>query len=303
MGHQSFKTHLIAAMAVFFFAAAWAPTTTAREFLCTVNINYRQLQGVDFAFLDDLKELVQRYINNNTWTNDRFLPEERIECSMQIVFQEALTLTSFRAQLILTSTRPIHGTTTNTTVLQINDNQWEFNFSQGTPLVFETERYDALTSVIDFYIYIMLGYDYDTFSEFGGEEHFQKAKRIQQLAAAQNGIGWGGIGGGRRAGLINQLTGPRFKPLREVYFKYHFNGLDHFTTDTEGARAAVLDVLGTMQELYDDLARQYVFDVFFSTKYQELTAIFEQSNVRAQAYALLSEIDPSHLTTYNQLVQ
>ena len=303
MRHQSFKTRFIAAMAVLVFAAAWVPTASAREFLCTVDINYRQLQGVDFNFLDDLKELVQEYINENTWTEDTFLPEERIECSLQIVFQEALTLTSFRARLVVSSTRPIYGTTTNSTVLQINDSQWEFNFSQGTPLIFETERYDALTSVLDYYAYIMLGYDYDTFSEFGGEDHFQKAKRIQQLAAAQNGIGWGGVSGGRRAGLINQLTGPRFKPLRQVYFKYHFEGLDHFTTDTNRARQAVLEVLVTMQELYEDLARQYVFDVFFGTKYQEITAIFEQSNIRSQAYALLSEVDPSHLTTYNELVQ
>ncbi len=279
------------------------PDAAAREFQCTVQVNYRQLEGSGFEFLNDLDEFVENYMNKNNWTNDRFELEELIECSMTIAFLEAFTQTSFRAQLVLTSTRPIYGTTAKTTVLQISDNLWEFSFAQGTPLIFEIERYDALTSVLDYYAYLMLGYDYDTFSELGGEEYFQKARRIMQLATAANGAGWSTMNLDSRTHLVDQMTGPRFKPLREAYFEYHFFGLDHFTRDADAARKAVLAVLATMQELYDDLSRQYVFDIFFSTKYQELTSVFEQSDQSSQAYALLASVDPAHLTTYDQLVQ
>ena len=284
--------------------AAWAPGAQAQELSCRVSINFRQLGGSSFTYLNELRQLIGEYINRNTWTEDRFLPEERIECSMQIIFQEAITLTSFRAQIILTSRRPIYGTSQNTNVLQLNDENWQFDFSQGTPLVFETERYNALTSVLDFYAYIMLGYDYDTFSELGGEEHFQKARRILELAQARGAIGWDALGGDRgRADLINQLLDSRFEPLRRAYFAYHFYGLDHFISDTQNARLAVFDVLGTMQALDLDLSRQYTIDLFFSTKFQELTAIFEQSQLSAQAYGILIEVDPSHLTQYNSLVE
>jgi len=284
--------------------AAWAPGAQAQELSCRVSINFRQLGGSSFTYLNELRQLIGEYINRNTWTEDRFLPEERIECSMQIIFQEAITLTSFRAQIILTSRRPIYGTSQNTNVLQLNDENWQFDFSQGTPLVFETERYNAMTSVLDFYAYIMLGYDYDTFSELGGQEHFQKARRILELAQARGAIGWDALGGDRgRADLINQLLDSRFEPLRRAYFAYHFYGLDHFISDTQNARLAVFDVLGTMQALDLDLSRQYTIDLFFSTKFQELTAIFEQSQLSAQAYGILIEVDPSHLTQYNSLVE
>ena len=284
--------------------AGWAPGAQAQELSCRVSINYRQLSGSAFTFLDELRQLIPQYLNRNTWTDDRFLPEERIECQLQIIFQEAITQTSFRAQIVLTSRRPIYGTSQNTNVLQINDDNWQFDFSQGTPLVFETERYNALTSVLDFYAYIMLGYDYDTFSELGGEEHFQKARRILELAQARGGIGWDALGGDRgRAELITQLLDTRFEPLRRAYFDYHFYGLDHFISDTRSARLAVFDVLGTMQALDQDLSRQYTIDLFFSTKYQELTAIFEESQLSAQAYGILTEVDPSHLTQYNSLVE
>ena len=292
-----------AAIIVIALGALWAPPANAREFRCVAQVNYRQLEGSSFTFLDELKQLVEDYMNKNNWTDDSFELEELIECSMQIIFLQNLTLTSFRAQLVITSTRPIYGTTAKTIVLQVNDNQWEFTYAQGNPLVFETERYDALTTVLDYYAYLMLAYDYDTFSEMGGEEHFQKAKRIQQMAAPKNGAGWSGLDREGRSSIVDQMTGPQFRPLRLAYFQYHFNGLDHFTRDTDEARDAVLGVLATMQELYNDLARQYVFDVFFSTKYKELAAIFEESGVSSQAYALLVEVDPSHLTTYGELVQ
>ena len=144
-------------------ACAWAQPVDAREFRCTAQVNYRQLEGSGFTFLDDLPLLIEDYINKNNWTDDTFEPEELIECSIQVVISENMTLTSFRAQIIVTSTRPIYGTTAKTTVLQVNDDQWEFTYSQGTPLIFETERFDPLASVLDFYAYIMLGYDYDTF--------------------------------------------------------------------------------------------------------------------------------------------
>lgn len=275
----------------------------AREFRCTVQINYRQLEGSGFEFLDDLKEEIEDYFNNNNWTEDRFEPHELIECSLQVIFQENITLTSFRTQLILNSTRPIYGTMAKTPLLQINDSEWSFGYSQGSPLIFEIERFDALTTVLDYYAYLMLGYDYDSFSEFGGEEHFQTAKRIQQLGVASNAVGWGTIDVSGRASIVDQMTSPRMRPLRQVYFQYHIEALDLFTTDQDTARIKVLEILQTMYELYEDQSRQYVFDIFFGTKNLELVGIFEDSQERTQAYDLLADADPSRLSTYESLLE
>jgi len=277
--------------------------TEAREFQCTAQINYRQLEGSGFSFLDDLKDQIEDYLNNNNWTEDRFEPHELIDCSVQIIFQENFTLTSFRAQLILNSTRPIYGTMARTPLLQISDSEWNFNYSQGTPLIFEIERFDALTTVLDYYAYLMLGYDYDSFSEFGGEEHFQAAKRIQQLAVATNASGWSTIDVNGRARIVDQMTSPRMRPLRQVYFSYHIEALDLFTTDQDAARVKVLEVLETMSDLYEDQSRQYVFDIFFGTKNLEFVGIFEDSQERGQAYDLLADVDPSRLSTYDALIE
>ncbi|MCY4159749.1 MAG: DUF4835 family protein [Bacteroidetes bacterium] len=291
-------------IALFFFVVGLGfSDSMAREFQCTAQINYRQLEGSGFSFLDDLREQVEEYMNNNNWTEDRFELHELIECSIQIIFKESFTLTSFGAQMILNSTRPIYGTMAKTPVLQISDEEWTFNYSQGAPLVFEIERFDGLTSVLDYYAYLMLGYDYDSFSEYGGEQHFQTAKRIQQLAVASNAAGWSTIDVDGRAGIVDQMTSPRLRPLRQVYYQYHIEALDLFTLDQNAAREKVLEILQTMTELYQDQSRQYVFDIFFGTKYKELVGIFEDSDESGQAYDFLADVDPSRLSSYNALIE
>ncbi len=276
----------------------------AQELNCNVSVNYQQLQGSQYEYLRELEDQIRRYLNERRWTNDSFEEIERIDCTVQIFFESAVTLTRFRARLVLATRRPIYGTTQYTTVLQLSDPNWEFEYPQGTPLIFNPEQFHPLTSVLDFYAFIMLGYDYDTFSELGGTPFFEQARRIAELAQAAGASGWNQIGDDRsRVALITQLLDPRYRAIRQAYFRYHFEGLDHFVQDPEAARAVVLDVLRALEALHQEVARPYVMDLFFMAKYQELTAIFEGSRLAQEAFALLSELDPSHLSAYNRMVQ
>lgn len=276
----------------------------AQEFNCSVTLDYRSLSGSDFTFLEDLKDRVQEYINQNTWTDDRFLETERIDCTIQVVIEEATSLTRFRARLILASRRPIYNTTQYSTVVQFNDSNWQFNYAQGQPLVFDLETYDPLTSVLDFYAYVMLGYDYDTFEERGGTKHFEMARRIAERAQSQSAPGWSQIGDDRgRMNLITQILDPRFRVLRTAYFEYHYGGLDHFVAKAETARASVLAVLQRLEEFFDQVNRQYAIDLFFSAKSSELASVFQGSPQSSAAYDLLTELDPAHTSDYQVLVR
>lgn len=276
---------------------------TAQEFNCTVSVNYQQLTGSEFSFLTELEERAELYLNERSFTEDRYEDFERINCLMQIIFEEALTLTSFSAQVVLSTRRPIYGVPQETTIIQISDGGWQFSYAQGTPLIFDPERFDPLTSVLDFYAYLMLGYDYDTFEEFGGTPHFEKARRVAELAESQGAVGWTDLSGDRgRNDLIDQLLDPRFKSLRQTYFDFHFSGLDIFVRETEVAQQNVLDALKNLDELYDAVSRQYVLDIFFTAKADDIAAIFEESTLSSEAFNLLSRIDPANLSKYEKLV-
>jgi hypothetical protein len=289
-------------VAVFLLGTLAVPAS-AQELDCSVSLDYSQLSGSDFGYLDDLERRMREYLNTYSWTDDRFLDHERIACSFQVILQEAEGLSQFRARLIVATKRPIYGTSQSTPVVRINDPEWRFEYSRGAPLVHNLEQFDPLVSVLDFYAYIVLGYDYDTFDELGGTPHFERARQIAERARSSGGSNWAALGTERgRLDLVSELLDPRYRPFRQAMFAYHLEGLDRFVSNTEKARQNVLDALQKIQSVSQTVSRGYALDVFFSAKYQELTALFRNASMSGRAYNLLTQMDPSHSSEYNRLV-
>jgi hypothetical protein len=285
-------------------AASVVQPAPAQELACRVQIDRSQLSGSQYSFLDDLDRRIEEYMNDQNWTEDQFLSYERIACSMQIVILEAVSLTEFQARLIVTTRRPIYGTSQSTIVVRLNDPEWNFEYSRGSSLTHNLRQYDPLTSVLDFYAYVILGYDYDTFSKLGGTPHFETARRIADEARSSNDPGWSSVSGQRnRRQLISDLLAQRHRPIREAYYQYHLKGLDRFVEEPEVARKEVIGVLETLQTLSQNASNSYPLDLFFSAKYEEITAIFSDGDLSNRAYNLLTQVDPSHSTEYNKLVE
>jgi len=283
-----------------------ASPADGQELRCRVQIDDSQISGAEseFDFLDDLERQIREYMNQRSWTDDAFLPHERISCSMQIVLQESISLSEFRARLVVTTRRPIYGTSQSSVIARVNDPEWRFEYSRGSSLNHDLDRYDPLTSVLDFYAYLILGYDYDTFSPLGGTPFFDRAQTVADQAEGSGDPGWSSVGTQQtRVQLLSNLRAQRHEPLRRVYYKYHRKGLDRFVQETEAARKTLMEVLRTLRTLRDRLSQSYALNLFFATKNQELTAIFEESDLEGQAQGLLVQMDPSHSSQYNRLAE
>ncbi len=283
-----------------------ASPADGQELRCRVQIDDSQISGAEseFDFLDDLERQIREYMNQRSWTDDAFLPHERISCSLQIVLQESISLSEFRARLVVTTRRPIYGTSQSSVVARVNDPEWRFEYSRGSSLNHDLDRYDPLTSVLDFYAYLILGYDYDTFSPLGGTPFFDRAQTVADQAEGSGDPGWSSVGTQQtRVQLLSNLRAQRHEPLRRVYYKYHRKGLDRFVQETEAARKTLMEVLRTLRTLRDRLSQSYALNLFFATKNQELTAIFEESDLEGQAQGLLVQMDPFHSSQYNRLAE
>jgi hypothetical protein len=283
-----------------------APVPVSAQALdCRVQIDESQVEDQsELTFLDDLERKMQEYLNTRSWTEDRFLPHERVSCSLEIVLTEAINLSEFRARLIVTTRRPIYGTSQSSLVARINDSEWRFEHDRGTSLEYDLDRYDSLTSVLDFYAFLILGYDYDTFSLFGGTPFFEEARAVADRAEGSGDPGWSSVGTSRnRVQLLSDLLDQRHEPLRRVYYEYHRKGLDRFVSETDDARASVLGALKILQKLNRQLSRSFALSVFFQTKFEELTVLFSGSDLESQAHNLLVQMDPSHSSRYDELVE
>lgn len=290
---------------LFVLTFGWSLTTQAQEFACDVSVNNRQISGTAYDYVMELEPEIERYLNENRWSNDRFQEQERIECSIQILLTGVDSQFNYSAEAILSIRRPIYDSNRYSTVMVISDNNWRFNYSRNRSLIRDDMLFDELTSFLDFYAYVLLGLDYDTFSELGGTQFYNSALNIFELGQNSGVFGWGrSIGSQRnRFGLINDLTGNAYSDFRRALYRYHRLGLDHFTANPAGAREEAITALELIRDNKRTTTNNYLYDLFFGTKYTEIVAILLEADrgVRNRALTLLQNVDPAHSTEYQRL--
>jgi len=277
----------------------------AQEFNCDVSVNSRQISGTSFEYITELEDNLEAYINRNRWTEDRYEPHERIRCQIQIVLTNADDQYNYTSEVFFSVRRPIYNTNQESSAVVLSDSNWQFSYPRNKNLVFDELQFDNLTTFIDFYMYVILGYDYDSFSELGGAAHYNKAQTIFELGRNSGQQGWGrSIGAQRnRFGLIRDLTNPGYEGLREAIYRYHRHGLDLFTINNEEAIEEVMDAMKLIRDAKRMTSNNYLFDIFFDTKHPEIVALLRSADIqtRLEAYNLLRDVDPSHTSVYERL--
>lgn len=277
----------------------------AQEINANVSVDKSQLSSTSLDYLDQLSNKIETYINEYDWIDPNFEEGERIGLEMQITLMSVDDDYNFDAQIVIQSQRPIYNSPQKTPVLLFNDSNWAFNYTPNRTLIHDELQFDGLTSLIDFYCYIVLGYDFDSFSKLGGSDYFSEAQNIASVAQSSSSAGWSRSSTNRRnrAQLLANLTSTSYGSLRSAFYKYHRKGLDVFIKDPQKGRQQIIESLKMIQDSKQTTSRNLLYDVFFNAKYRELVSVFEdaKTNIRIKAYNLLSDIDQSHLSTYQKL--
>jgi hypothetical protein len=294
-----FVTVILFLLSLGFFSEAYSQEIQAR-----VTLNKSQIQNPSLDYLDDLVPLIENYINNLTWTEHTYQEHERIRMNIQIALV-AESNNVFDANIVVTAERPIYNTLQLTPLLIINDTAWRFTYNRNQNITRDLFQFNDIASMIDFYVYLVLGFDYDTFSELGGSTFFRQAQNILEVAQSAGATGWT-IGTGTRRNrhyLINGLNSVSHEPFRKALYRYHRHGLDLFTQNSDRARANIFGALEMIRESKRQTTDDFAFEIFFGSKSRELTAVFIDAEParRLDAYMLLSDLDPSRLSEYDRL--
>jgi len=247
----------------------------AQEIDCDVRItNKEALTAQARENLSEFLPQITQYINSYRWTREE-LANLKIKCTIDISFQGSPRDNHYSVQAFIGSQRPIYKLDRNTAVVRILDDSWEFDYVRSQPFIHNEGRYDGLLSVLDFYMYLILGYDFETYKAGDGTPYFQKALDIANLSRA--GVGWDSPSPAvySRGRLIDDLMNVKFLDFREALYRYHFRGLDLLYKDEARARKNIfraLDKIGKLQEKLN--VPSLVIRAFFDAKYQEITEIF-----------------------------
>lgn len=278
----------------------------AQELQCIVNVSAPTV-GSDQTVYPQMQDAISKYVNFRKWTDLKFEPLERIKCRMQLIINERPEVDQFRASLQVQLIRPVYGSDYESMVINIQDKDIAFKFVPFTPLEFSENNYiDELTSILNFYCYMLVGFDQESFELSSGIPYFQKAQQIVNLAGNSGGAGWRNFDGTRnRFWLVNDMLDNSLKQIHNIFYVYHRQGLDQMEKNMTLGRTAILGALRELQKLNQRYPAKYITRIFVTAKSSEIIDIFRKANMaeKAELIRIMSEIDPANGSDYEKINQ
>lgn len=266
----------------------------AQELNCKVQINTEQISGTDKAVYENLKSVVQEYMNTTRFSNVQLSMPEKIDCSILFIFKsrEANTHTcDFQIQ----SSRPVFGTNYTTGLLNFRE-QLVFEFQENQTLTFnETTISDNLNATLDFWAYIILGLDFDSFSRLGGSPFFQRAQEITSLAQGSMGENWKAQIDKNHWGWASMLSNENQPEMRVLSYAYHRLGLDVMHEKPEEGRAKIAAALEFLKPAKQFKPGSPLLSNFIETKADELINIYSKATAQEKqaTFDLLNSVYPA----------
>ncbi len=282
----------------------------AQEFKARVTVvTTRVGNNVSKNTFTTLQTALNNFINNRKWTSDKFDAAERIECNFLLNVESTDEINVYNAKLTIQAARPVFNTSYLSPIINFQDENINFKYLEFQQLEFNENRVtgnDALvsnlTAAFAYYAYMILGFDYDSFSPRGGDAYFQKAQNIVNNAPdGRNISGWRQFDGQRnRYWLVENMLNSRYTIMHDVYYNYYRMGMDKLYEDENAARTEVLNVLNLLNNFINDNPNKMITQFFFQGKSTELIKIFSKApqQDRARASELLQKLDLTNASKY-----
>ena len=289
-----------------FLIAVAANSVFSQELNCRVSVNADQVQSSDRIVFKDMETSFTQFMNARQWTDDTYEGFEKINANIIITLQNPKSIGAYEANVQIQSARPVYNSNYESILLNFADRDWQFEYVDSQPLQYNDNTYlSNLTSILAYYAYVILGMDYDSFSELGGTPYFQKAQNIINNAQQSGRPGWDALGSTRnRYWLVENLMNQQIIPFRRTLYKYHRLALDNFSKDPEGSRKIALEALKEMQKVKRAFPNSILVISFLDAKKDELINIFSGGSmpVRREAFEILSAVDPSKSGDYQKIM-
>lgn len=287
--------------------AVLGASLSAQEFNCQVSVIAPQIATAQPRVFQSLETAIKDFYQNRRFTNLNFAPAERIDINLLLTISNQPAADRFEGTLQVIYARPVYGTDYNTPVLDLVDNNVQFNFLENTQIEFAPERYlNNLSSLLGFYAYFVLGLDADTYAPLGGTDFYNQAQQVVNNAQNAAEPGWKAFEDQRnRYWLLDNQQQAVFRPFRELLYEYHRQGMDAMTEDVAGSRRKIAGQIEKLKSVHQVKPASYNLQVFFNAKYNELVELFKQGEPaeKSKLFNTLQIIDPGHISQYQNIMR
>lgn len=273
-------------------------TASSQELNCKVEINSEKVKTANKEIFNTLKTAITEYLNDTKWTETQFSANEKIDCRFYLTISNYDDASNkMTGDLQVQSSRPVYNSSYTTTVINFKDTKIDFTYQENEPLVFsEQEMQSNLTAILNFYAYMIIALDFDTFSLHGGTPYYDKAARIVKLAQSSGETGWKAFEDTKnRSAVLSAYTDKATSDIRELMYKYHRLGLDQMSVSVDKGRAVITESLSLLKKVYDAAPMSVCLSMFRDAKLDELVNIYSKASLteKQSVYDVLNPIFPT----------
>lgn len=290
---------------VLFLLCLLPSTGWAQEINARITVNSDKIQGTNKQVFTTLQGALIEFVNNRKWTDGTFAMNEKIDCTFTIIINE-MADNAFKAEIQVQARRPVYNSSYTTTLLNFRDRQFEFDYTEFEPLEYaENTLSSNLTATMVFYIYTILGLDFDSFSPKGGSSFIQQAQQIVSLAQSQ--MGWAGWrafeSNNNRHAVITALTDNTSDAFRDMWYTYHRRGLDEMATNPDRGRTTILAALPALEQIKSARPTSILLQMFADAKLDEIVAIYSKATPqeKQEGLKMLTNLYPTESTRLEAL--
>jgi Domain of unknown function (DUF4835) len=283
------------------------PCLVAQEFNCQVSVIAPQVATAQPKVFQSLEVAIKEFFQNRRFTSLNYAPGERIDINLLLTISSQPAADRFEGSLQVIYARPVYGTDYNTPVLDLVDNNFQFNYLENVQVEFTPDRYITnLSSILGFYAYFILGVDADTYSPQGGSQFYTLAQQVVNNAQNANETGWKAYEDQRnRYWLLDNQVQAVFRPFREMLYNYHRLGMDTMTEDAANTRKTIAAAIEKLKTVHQAKPANYNHQVFFTAKFNELVEIFKPADPaeKTKLFNTLQILDPGHISQYQNMMR
>lgn len=276
--------------------ALLAASGAAQELNCGVEVNSDKITGTNKSVFTTLQEAITSYMNDTKFTAAQYSPIEKIECTLFFTIKE-YDGDKMTGDIQVQATRPAYNASYTTNLINFRDSKVEFTYSEGEPLTFnETNMESQLTAILNFYAYLIIAIDTDSFAPRGGEAAWDRVKTIVQQAQSSGETGWRAFDDNKnRAAVLGAYTDPSTQQLRDMVYKYHREGIDQMSVSPDKGRAAITESLETLKNIYNVAPMSVGLSMFRDSKLDELVNVYTKGSQeeRDRVVEILSSLYPT----------
>jgi hypothetical protein len=285
---------------------------SAQELKARITVNTQALgTPADKKAFQTCQAALNNFLNNRKWTKETFQNNEKIVCNFLLMITEAQGGNIYKAKLTVQAARPVYNTNYECPLINFIDENVTFKYVEYQSIEFNENRVSGsdpvignLPAILAYYVYVIMGLDFDSFSLRGGDPYFQKAMNIVNNAPEGRDIsGWKAFDGLRnRYWLTENLTNNRYNLMHDAIYSYYRLGMDYMYENETEARSAILNSLSLINTMNNDIPNTMIVPFFFQGKATELIRIFKKATPedKQKAREILQKIDISNSNTYKQ---